>query len=178
VLGEYDMTIALKLGAEYENIRAASKFKTITVDLNDIKFELKVRIPVKREMEAITSSVTKPDEATVQKIYDEFSAPIRKTLEEADPEFLETINKDKEKIRITDNDLIVDGNSVRHIAQMTATWQMQVEKYFSLLHSVTGEPITESYDEIAEEFPEVIIREIVAKIDEAIRPNYKETKKN
>ena len=75
-------------------------------------------------------------------------------------------------------DLIVDGNSVRHIAQMTATWQMQVEKYFSLLHSVTGEPITESYDEIAEEFPEVIIREIVAKIDEAIRPNYKETKKN
>ena len=172
------MTIASKLGSEYEAIRAASKFKTISVKLNDIEFDLKVRVPVKREMEAITAAASEPDQAKVEKLYQEFSAPIRKTLESADPDFLDALNKDKEKIRLLDNDLIVDGNSVRNVAQMTAIWQAQVEKYFSLLHSVTGEPITESYEEIAEEFPETIIKEIMSKIDEAIRPNYKETKKN
>jgi len=46
------------------------------------------------------------------------------------------------------------------------------------LQSVTGEPITESFEEIIEEFPENAIKEIIAQIDKAIRPNYQDTKKN
>ena len=68
--------------------------------------------------------------------------------------------------------------SVRQISHMNAVWQTQVELYFSLLITPTGEPVTETFDEIADEFPEEMIREIVKKIDEAIRPNYKDTKKN
>jgi len=172
------MGISNKLGANYEAIRAAARFKTIHVKLNDIEFDLKVRIPVKREMEALIASITEPDEAKVETIYLQLSAPLRKTLEEADKDFLEALNKDQEKIKVTDNDVVVDGTSVRHVAKMTAISQLQVEKYFGLLQSATGEPITESYDEIAEEFPEAVIKEIIARIDEAIKPNYKESKKN
>jgi len=172
------MGISNKLGADYEAIRAAARFKTIHVKLNDIEFDLKVRIPVKREMEAITATISDPDADRVNVVYESLAAPLRKTLDEAEEGFLEALNADKEKIKITDNDLVIDGNSVRNLAKMTVIWQMQVEKYFSLLQSATGEPITESFDEIAEEFPESIIKEIVSKIDEAIRPNYKEAKKN
>jgi hypothetical protein len=172
------MGISNKLGADYEAIRAAARFKTIHVKLNDIEFDLKVRIPVKREMEAITATISDPDADRVNVVYENLAAPLRKTLDEAEEGFLEALNADKEKIKITDNDLVIDGNSVRNLAKMTVIWQMQVEKYFSLLQSATGEPITESFDEIAEEFPESIIKEIVSKIDEAIRPNYKEAKKN
>ena len=165
------MGISNKLGADYEAIRAAARFKTIHVKLNDIEFDLKVRIPVKREMEAITATISDPDADRVNAVYENLAAPLRKTLDEAEEGFLEALNADKEKIKITDNDLVIDGNSVRNLAKMTVIWQMQVEKYFSLLQSATGEPITESFDEIAEEFPESIIKEIVSKIDEAIRPN-------
>lgn len=172
------MTFASKLGANYSDVRANAKFKTITIQANDVAFDLKVRIPVKREMDALTIAITEPGQPQIEAIYDRLGASLRKTLADAEEGFLEAINKDGDKLRLTDNDVIVDGTSVRQIAKMTAIWQTQVEKYFSLLKSATGEPITESYEEIAEEFPEAVIREIVAKIDEAIKPNYKESKKN
>ena len=172
------MSISSKLGTEYQSIRAASKYKSITVKLHDVVFSLKVRIPVKREMEAITASVTDPLSTQIDVIYETLSAPLRKTLDSTDEGFLAAINSEKTRFVITDDDIEVDGTSLRHLARMTAVWQTQVEKYFSLLESATGEPITESYAEIAEEFPENIIREIIMQIDEVIRPNYKDTKKN
>lgn len=172
------MSISNKLGSEYQSIRAASKYKTITVKLNDVVFPLKVRIPVKREMEAITASITDPLSTQIDAIYETLSAPLRKTLDSTDEGFLAAINAEKPRFVISDDDIEVDGTSIRHLARMTAVWQVQVEKYFSLLESATGEPITESYAEIAEEFPENIIREIIMQIDEVIRPNYKDTKKN
>ena len=172
------MSISTKLGSNYEAIRSAARLKTIHVLLNDITFDLQVRVPVKREMEVLTAAITDPDVQRVNAIYETLSAPLIKTLDEAELGFIDALNADSDKIKVTDNDLIVDGNSVRLLAKMTVIWQMQVEKYFSLLVSATGEPITESFEEIAEEFPEAIIKEIVSKIDEAIRPSYKEAKKN
>lgn len=172
------MSIANKLGPSYEAIRSIARIKTIKVVLSDVECELKVRIPVKREMEELTASISNPDQEIVNAIYEKFAAPLRKTLDESGKEFLDALNSDGEKIKVLNDDLIVDGNSIRQIAQMTAVWQSQVEKYFALLQTPTGEPVTESYDEIAEEFPDAAIREIVNKIDEAIRPNFKDTKKN
>jgi hypothetical protein len=172
------MTIANKLGKGYEDIRAAARYKTLTIQLNDVAFDLKVRVPVKRELEALTNAITEPNPARVDAIYEKLGAPLRKTIADAEEGFLDALNKDSEKIKLTDDDIVVDGTSVRQVASMTAIWQAQVEKYFSLLQSATGEPINETFDEIAEEFPEAIIREIITKIDDAIKPNYKESKKN
>ena len=94
-------------------------------------------------------------------------------------EFIDALAKsDDLNVQMLDDDVVVNGTSVRQISHMNAVWQTQVELYFSLLITPTGEPVTETFDEIADEFPEEMIREIVKKIDEAIRPNYKDTKKN
>jgi hypothetical protein len=172
------MTIATKFGNSYEQIRAASRFKTITVNLNDVPFELKVRIPVKRELEELQKSITNPDAEVIQKIYDDLTKPLKESIADAGEGFLDALNAKEEQIRVTENDYFVGGHSVKHVATLTAVWQCQVEGYFNLLQSATGEPINETFDEIAEEFPEAVIREIVAKIDETIKPNYRETKKN
>ena len=57
-------------------------------------------------------------------------------------------------------------------------WETKVEEYFHLLQSETGEPVNESYEEIAEEFTEPVIRQIVEDIEAAIKPDYKTAKKN
>jgi len=172
------MSFAKKLGPEYESLRVAAKIKTITVALNDVECNLKIRIPVKREMEEITERISTGDQATIEKIYSKLAEPLLKTMADADAEFLEVLKTGDQRIEKIDNDLMVNGTSVRQIATLMAAYQNQVEIYFSLIQSPTGEPVNESYDDIADEFPEHIIREIVKKIDEAIRPNYGDTKKN
>jgi len=172
------MAISQKLGSDYEAIRASARLKEISVKLNDIDFKLKVRIPVKREMEELQAKITTPNQDLVTQIYTNLSAPIKKTLDEAGKEFVEALNQAEQKIKITDDDIFIDGKSIKEIAQMSAIWQSQVEQYFGLLQSATGEPINETYDEICDEFPDIVIREIVQKIDSAIRPNYQDTKKN
>jgi hypothetical protein len=172
------MAIASKLGQNYEAIRAAARFKTIKVKFNDLEFELKVRIPVKREMEEMTAVIASPPKEYVDKLYDDLSRPLLASLKDAGDGFLDALNQDGEKIKMLDNDILVDGTSIRQVAQMSGVWHKQVERYFSLLQSATGEPINETFDEISEEFPEPIIREIIEKIEQAIRPSYKEVKKN
>lgn len=173
------MAIAKKLGTQYEAVRAAIRTKTLKLQLNDAEFELKVRIPVKREMEELTNKIANPSKEKTEKIYKNLAAPLKKTLAESDKEFIDALNKSDElNVKLLDDDVVVNGTSVRQIAHMNAVWQTQVESYFALLITPTGEPVTESFDEIADEFPEEMIREIIKKIDEAIRPNYKDTKKN
>lgn len=172
------MTIASKFGPSYEAIRAAARFKTIKVQLNDVEHELKVRIPVKREMEEMLKSIAAPDKARIDAAFEALAGTLKTTIKEAEEGFLDAINADAEKLKVTEDDVIVNGTSVRQIATMTAMWHEQVERYFGLLQSATGEPVNESFEEIAEEFPEQVIREIIHKIDKTIRPNYEETKKN
>lgn len=170
--------LSSKLGKSYEQVKAETKLKTIHIDLDEVKFDLKVRIPLKKEMEAITAKILSPDEARVDKIFKRLAEPMIKALEEGGEDFVKALNDKKQVITKTDDDLIVDGTSVRQVANFSAIEENKVEQYFHLLVSETGEPITETYEQIVEEFPEFVIREIVAEIDKAIKPDYKTVKKN
>ena len=172
------MTIAAKLGTEYESIRAQARVKSILVNLGDAQCSLKIRIPVKREMDSIMARVATPDPEKVTTIYDGLAAPLLETVRTADDGFMDALNADGEKLKVTDNDVLVNGQSVRSIASMQAAWQIQVEEYFKLIVTPTGEPVTEGFAEISDEFPDEAIREIVNKIDQAIRPTYGDSKKN
>ena len=172
------MTIATKLGSSYESIKNATKQKKIKITFNDVECELKVRVPFKREMEEITAKISLPNEELVEAIYTILSTPIKETVTNAGDGFIDAVNAEGDKLKITDNDVIVDGTSVRQVATVSAIWQTQVEQYFSLLLTESGEPVNETFDQISEEFPEYAIREIVAKIGDAIKPNYEDTKKN
>lgn len=172
------MSFAKKLGKSYEMVRDQAKTKKITVELGEVKFSLNVRIPLKREMELLTEKVTNPNSEKVQEIYLKLTKSLKSSLDDGGEDFVKAINSEKETIKVTDDDIILDGTSMRQVATMTAVWESQVEEFFHLLISDNGEPITESFDEISEEFPEQVIKEIVTQIDQAIRPDYKTAKKN
>lgn len=170
--------LANKLGKSYEIVADQSKIKRVTVDLGDVKFDIRIRVPLKKEMEEINAKIVSPSEERINKIYDKFAAPLRATLEEGGKDFLEALNKDRKAIEVLDDDLIVDGKSVKQIANFAAIDETRVEEYFHLLVSETNEPVTENYEEITAEFPEFAVQEILKAIEQAIKPDYKTVKKN
>jgi hypothetical protein len=172
------MALSSKLGKSYEQVKSVANIKTITVDLGDVKFNLRVRVPLKKEMEEMNARIISPSEMKIQKAFDRFAAPIQKTIKEGGEQFLEAINNGKETIKVLDDDLIIDGKSVRQVANFAAIEETRVEEYFSLLVSESGEAINENYDEITAEFPEFAVKEILETIEKAIRPDYKTVKKN
>jgi hypothetical protein len=172
------MSFADKLGKSYGMVRDQAKIKKIDIELGEVKFSLKVRIPLKHEMESLTEKIANPDPEKVNVIYDNLTKSIKQAIEEGGDDFLKVLNGDKETIKVTDDDIVIDGTSTKQVANMTAIWETQVEEYFHLLQSETGEAINETFKDISEEFPEQVIREIVTAIDGAIRPDYKTAKKN
>jgi hypothetical protein len=172
------MSFADKLGKSYGMVRDQAKIKKIDIELGEVKFSLKVRIPLKHEMESLTEKIANPDPEKVNLIYENLTKSIKQAIEEGGDDFLKVLNGEKETIKVTDDDIVIDGTSTKQVANMTAIWETQVEEYFHLLQSETGEAINETFKDISEEFPEQVIREIVTAIDGAIRPDYKTAKKN
>lgn len=172
------MALASKLGKSYEKSRDQAKIKTIEIEVGNARFNLRVRIPLKKEMECIIDKVSKPDAVLIEKIYDRLASPLKKTLNEGGEEFIKAMNANEGTITVLDDDILLQGSSVRQVATFTAMWETKVEEYFHLLQSETGVAINETYEEIAEEFPESIIKQLVEDIEAAIKPDYKTAKKN
>ena len=174
------MAIANKLGESFIQNKEKIKIKTIHIEIEeqDIKFELKVRIPLKAEIEEITNRIMNPDESKIDKFYKEYTAELEKTIEENGEEFLNAINSEKAILVKTDNDIIVDGNSLRQFAKLTIMDRTRVEEYFHLLKSEIDSPVNETYEQIIEELPEAIVKLITSKIEDAIKPDYNAIKKD
>ena len=172
------MALASKLGKSYEKSRDQAKIKTIELEVGNARFNLRVRIPLKKEMEDIIDKVSKPNPALIEKIYERLAAPLKKTLAEGGEEFVKAVNANEGTITVLEDDILLQGSSVRQVATFTAMWETKVEEYFHLLQSETGDAINETYEEIAEEFPEPVIKQLVEDIEAAIKPDYKTAKKN
>ena len=172
------MSFADKLGASYSQVRDQVKIKKIEVTVGSVAFNLRVRVPLKREMELMLEKISSPSDELVEQIYGRLSKPLKDSIADGGDDFLEVLNKDKKIITVLENDIIVDGNSVRQVATFNAMWETKVAEFFHLLISESGEPIDETYEQIADEFPEPVIRQIVEDIESAIKPDYKTAKKN
>jgi hypothetical protein len=172
------MSLGKKLGSSYDEAKDKIKYRKISIQFEDASFDLKVRIPFKKEMEQIINKISSPSQEAVDKIYERLTATIKKSLLDNGEEFIEALNSEKEVIKVTDNDIILDGTSFRQVATLTAMWETRVEEYFHLLQSESGEPITESFEEINEEFPEQVTKTILEAIEQAVKPDYKTIKKN
>lgn len=172
------MSFSKKLGASYEQVKEQAKLKKLNINVGDVSFNLKVRVPLKKEMEDMTVAISTPTDEKIQNLFVKLSEPIYKSIKDGGDEFLKAINSDKETIKVLEDDIILDGTSIKQIANLSAMWETKVEKYFHLLQSETGEPINESFDDISSEFPELVIKQIVEEIENTIRPNYNTAKKN
>jgi len=129
----------------------------------------KVRIPLVIESDAIYKKVSNPDEETIEKIYQEITAPLR--------QFESNQNEDFE---FTDTDILVEGRSMREAAKNKAITEARITEFFKLLvpemEGVTLEDLT--YADIEEEFPIAVQMLIVEKIGEVISPTYREARGN
>jgi hypothetical protein len=129
----------------------------------------KVRIPLVAESDEIYKKVSDPAEEIVEKIYQEITAPLRQFESNQTEEF-----------KFTDNDILVDGRSMREAAKNKAITEARITEFFKLLvpemEGVTLEDLT--YKDIEEEFPISVQMQIVEKIGEVISPTYREARGN
>jgi hypothetical protein len=129
----------------------------------------KVRIPLVIESDAIYKKVSNPDDETIEKIYQEITAPLRQFE-----------NNQTENFEFTDTDILVEGRSMREAAKNKAITEARITEFFKLLvpemEGVTLEDLT--YADIEEEFPIAVQMLIVEKIGEVINPTYREARGN
>ena len=127
----------------------------------------KVRVPLASELDAINKRVLEID---FSKKTEELIAPL---LEKK-----ETLASDS--IVYLDDDVIVDGRSVKDLAKMTAQTEQRILEMVKLLvPEMEGANMDElTYEEINSEFPFPVQLELMKKIAEVISPSYEESRKN
>jgi len=142
---------------------------TRTFELGGHQF--KVRVPKVAETDAIYEKVMKPDPDAVEKIY--------KTITEPLLQFKDSVEK-SDNVVFLDNDIVVEGRSMREAAKTKAMTEAKITEYIKLLvpENQDASMADITYADIEEEFPLSIQLVLVEKIGEVISPSYKENQKN
>lgn len=157
--------LASAFGATYEQKRR---------DLLTRKFELgghtfKVRIPLVAESDAIYKRIMEPSEARVQEIYNQMAEPLLQYKEVATEEF-----------EFKDDDILVQGKSLKEAAKVKAQTETRIVEYIKLLvpemEGASLEGLT--YEDVESEWPLSVQLVLCEKIGEVISPGYKETRGN
>ena len=144
------------LGKKYEENRL-----TRTFELGNHTF--KVRIPAVNEIEAIYNYFKTPDEVKVEEAYQLMIKDLQGITTE-------------EGVEVTDNDIIVDGRSMREAAKNKHVLQYRIVEYIKLLIPETGSLDDLNYEDVESEFPLAVQLTLVDKINEVIAPDYKEVR--
>lgn len=129
----------------------------------------KVRIPLLAESDAIYKKVTNPDDATIEKIYEQLTKPL-----------LQFEKNQTDEFKFVEGDILVDGRSMREAAKNKAITEARITEFFKLLvPELEGASLEDlTYQDIEDEFPMSVQMQIVEKIGEAISPTYKESRGN
>jgi hypothetical protein len=147
------------LGKKYEENRLS--VLTRSFELGDHTF--KVRVPSVQEIEAIYNYFKNPNEEKVELEY-------QKMLKEFDG------LKEKEGVEIKDNDMVIDGRSIRETAKNKHILQHRIVEYIKFLIPETGSLEDINYEDVETEFPLSVQMTLVEKINEVISPEYKDIK--
>jgi hypothetical protein len=152
--------LASALGQKYQDHRLS--VITRQFQLGDHTF--KVRVPSAWEIENIYNYFKSPNETDIQKNYDELTKSLIELKESAD-----------DTVQYLDDDIIVDGRSMKEAAKNKTVLQYRITEYIKLLIPETGETLENlEYKDIDDEWSLAIQLSIVDKINEVIAPNYKE----
>jgi hypothetical protein len=147
------------LGKKYEENRLS--VLTRSFELGDHTF--KVRVPSVQEIEAIYNYFKNPNEEKVELEY-------QRMLKEFDG------LKEKEGVEIKDNDMVIDGRSMRETAKNKHILQHRIIEYIKFLIPETGSLEDITYEDVEAEFPLSVQMTLVEKINEVISPDYKDIK--
>ncbi len=152
--------LASALGKKYEENRVS--VMTRQFELGNHIF--KVRVPSVGEIESIYNYFKNPNQDDVDLAFEEMTADLKDLKSEGD-----------NIVEHTENDIIIDGRSMREAAKNKTVLQYRIVQYIKFLITETGEmPADLTYKDIEEEWPLAIQLMIVDKINEVISPDYKE----
>jgi len=129
--------------------------------------DFRVRVPLASEMEAITKAV---DEVDATAKHAEMMQPLLDKKDEIE----------SDAIVFKDDNAIVDGNSIKELAILTAKTEERITQMVRLLVPADNEFDMSKiqYEDINSEFPFAVQLELMKKISEVISPGYEEIRKN
>ena len=135
--------------------------RTRSFEFNDHTF--KVRVPLTIESDAMFERLKTPDDALVEKYYKELS---------------KDITEPSDKVQITDNDVIIDGRSLRDAAKSKVLIQARITEMMKLLVPEENgfDMSTVTYEMVDELFPFAIQMQMMELIGETVSPSYTATK--
>lgn len=156
--------IAAALGESYQAKREELRIR---------KFQLgghtfKVRVPVVAETDAMFKRISEPDESKIQATYDKLAQPMMQFKDDAEKNGFEFI----------EDDIIINGNSLRQTAKTQVMTQARITEYIKLLVPVEGTMDDITYEDIEAEFPMSTQLALIEKITEVISPTYRESRGN
>jgi len=152
--------LASALGQKYQDHRLS--VITRQFELGDHTF--KVRVPSAWEIEKIYNYFKTPNQDDIQKNYEEMTKSLIELKDSAD-----------ETVQYLDDDIIVDGRSMKEAAKNKTVLQYRITEYIKFLITETGEPLDDlEYKDVEDEFPLSIQLKIIDKINEVIAPDYKD----
>lgn len=155
-------------GATYEQMRR--EILTRKFELGGFTF--KVRIPLVAESDALYKRITEPAAELVDAAYLELVEPLMKFKDDADAS--------EAGFSFLENDLLVQGKSMREAAKNKVMTEQRIVEYIRLL--VPADPESSladiTYDDVKAEWPLNVQLALCEKIGEVISPTYKETRGN
>lgn len=157
--------LAAALGANYQTQKNNLVIRKFVV--NDIEFS--VRIPLANDLAKIYDRISEIDDAKVNSIFEELSAPLLKFKD-----------AESEELQFIDDDVLVQGRSMKEAARTKCMTENKIVEFIRLLVPVEeGASMNEiTYEDIAAEWPMSVQLLMVEKISEVISPTYKESRGN
>ena len=154
--------ISSALGSKFQENKLS--ILTRTFELGNHTF--KVRVPSVKEIEDIYDFFKNPDEDKVNEIYNELTKDLLKYKSEA-----------PDTIEYKDDDIIVEGRSIKEAAKNKCAMQNRIVEYIKFLIPESGQSLDDlEYKDVEDEFPLAVQIALVDKINEVISPDYKEVK--
>ncbi len=143
-----------------------TKFNKDALRIRTFEFNghtFKVRVPLTAESDAMFERLKTPNEAMVEKYYKELS---------------KDITESSYTVQITDNDVIIDGRSLRDAAKNKVLLQDRIVEMIKLLVPEDGgfDMSTVTYEMVDELFPFAIQMQMMELIGETVSPSYTATK--
>jgi len=123
----------------------------------------KVRVPLTSQLDLMNERLKTPDESLTKKFYEEMT---------------KGLTEESDKVVITDDDVIYDGNSIKKFSKDKAIVQERITLMMQYLvpEDEGFDMSTITYEMIDELFPYAIQLELVKLISETISPSYNATK--
>jgi hypothetical protein len=157
--------LATLLGSQYESKRKGLFIRQFELG----GYTFKVKVPTVAESDAIYDLIQNPKEEDIAAVYDQIAKPLEQFR-----------GQESEEFKFLDNDIVVNGRSLRETAKLKIVTQTRITEFIKLLipenENDTLADLT--YAEVEAEFPMAVQMALMEKIAEAISPSYKESRGN